>query len=322
MEPGQLTGHLFRRALHSGLLLLGVTILSFVLLKNAPGGPLSIYRESADVSRADVARLRQQLGLDDPVPVQYVRWVGKLLRGDWGDSLVTNERVVDRIWQRLPATLLLMGTAYVLMLIIAVPVGVLAAVRQYSVFDYVATGVAFIGLSMPVFWFGLLFILVFAVQLHWLPTSGMATVGVDFDPVDRLKHLLMPACVLALVFAGGYTRYLRTSMLDVIGRDFVRTARGKGLGESIVIMRHAFRNALIPLVTLIALDLPELFTGAVVTETIFAWPGMGRLYLESLSRLDYPVLMAILTVSAVLVIVGNFLADIAYTYLDPRIRYT
>jgi peptide/nickel transport system permease protein len=245
-----------------------------------------------------------------------------LLRGDWGDSLVTNERVIDRIWQRLPATLLLMGTAYVLTLMIAVPVGVLAAVHQYSWFDYAATGAAFVGLSMPVFWFGLLFILIFSVQLGWLPTSGIATVGVQFDPLDRLKHLIMPACVLALVFAGGYTRYLRTSMLEVIGNDFVRTARAKGLGEVLVIMRHAFRNALIPLVTLIALDIPELFTGAVVTETIFAWPGMGRLYLESLARLDYPVLMAILTVSAALVIVGNLVADIVYTILDPRIRYT
>jgi peptide/nickel transport system permease protein len=304
------------------VLLLGVTILSFALLKGAPGGPLSIYRESADVSREDVARLRQQLGLDDPVPVQYVRWIGNLLRGDWGDSLVTGEPVIARIWQRLPATLELMGTAYVLTLLIAVPVGVIAAVRQYSRFDYLATGVAFIGLSMPVFWFGLLAILLFSVQLGWLPTSGIATVGVATDPIDRLKHLIMPACVLALVFAGSYTRYLRTSMLEVIGREFVQTARAKGLSERMVIMRHALRNALIPLVTLIALDMPELFTGAVVTETIFAWPGMGRLYLESLSRLDYPVLMAILTVSAVLVIAGNLMADVAYGYLDPRIRYT
>jgi peptide/nickel transport system permease protein len=303
------------------VLLVGVTIMSFVLLKSTPGGPMSIYRERADVTRADVARLRQQLGLDDPVPVQYVRWVGNLVRGDWGDSFVTNERVIDRIWQRLPATLLLMGSAYVLTLLIAIPVGVLAAVRQYSWFDYLATGVAFIGLSMPVFWFGLLLILLFSVQLGWLPTSGIATIGAGFDPLDTFKHLLMPTCVLALVFAGGYTRYLRTSMLEVIRQDFVRTARSKGLAERLVIMRHAFRNALIPVVTLVALDVPELFTGAVVTETIFAWPGMGRLYLESLARLDYSVLMAILTVSALLVILSNLLADVVYAYLDPRIRY-
>lgn len=314
--------YLLRRVLQSIPLLIGVTILSFVLLKSTPGGPTSIYRERADVSRADVARLRAQLGLDDPIPVQYVRWVGNLARGDWGDSLVTNERVVDRIAQRLPATFLLMGAAFALTLAIALPVGVIAAVRQYSWLDYLATAGAFIGLSMPVFWFGLLMILLFSVHLGWLPTSGMATPGGPaFDPLDRLKHLLMPASVLALVFAGGYTRYLRTSMLEVIHQDYVRTARAKGLRERIVITRHAFRNALIPLVTLLALDIPELFTGAVVTETIFAWPGMGRLYLESIARLDYSVLMAILTVSALLVIVGNLLADVVYAYLDPRIRY-
>src|SRR5919202_5673623 len=313
--------YLIRRLLHSLPLLVGVTILSFVLLKSTPGGPTSIYRERADVSRADVARLRAQLGLDDPIPVQYVRWVGNLARGDWGDSLVTNERVVERIGQRPPATFLLMGVAFALTLAIALPVGVMAAVRQYSWLDYLATGAAFIGLSMPVFWFGLLMILLFSVQLGWLPTSGIATIGAGFDPVDSLKHLVMPACVLALVFAGGYTRYLRTSMLEVIRQDFVRTARSKGLAERLVIMRHAFRNALIPVVTLLALDVPELFTGAVVTETIFAWPGMGRLYLESLSRLDYSVLMAILTVSALLVILSNLLADVVYAYLDPRIRY-
>ena len=313
--------YLLRRLLHSLVLLVGVTIMSFVLLKSTPGGPMAIYRERADITRADVARLRQQLGLDDPVPVQYARWVGNLVRGDWGDSFVTNERVIDRISQRLPATLLLMGSAYVLTLLIAIPVGVLAAVRQYSWFDYLATGVAFIGLSMPVFWFGLLLILLFSVQLGWLPTSGIATIGAGFDPLDSIKHLVMPTGVLALVFAGGYTRYLRTSMLEVIRQDFVRTARSKGLAERLVIMRHAFRNALIPVVTLLALDVPELFTGAVVTETIFAWPGMGRLYLESLSRLDYSVLMAILTVSALLVILSNLLADVVYAYLDPRIRY-
>jgi peptide/nickel transport system permease protein len=317
-----MTQYLARRLLQSIVLLLGVTIMSFVLLKSTPGGPMSIYRERADVSREDVTRLRQQLGLDDPIPVQYARWVGNLVRGNWGDSLVTNERVVDRIAQRLPATLLLMSAGFVLTLIIAVPVGILAALRPYSWFDYLATGVAFIGLSMPVFWFGLLMILLFSVQLGWLPTSGIGTIGAGFDPGDRLKHLIMPATVLALVFAGGYTRYLRSSMLEVILQDYVRTARAKGLRERIVISRHALRNALIPLITLLALDIPELFTGAVVTETIFAWPGMGRLYLESLARLDYSVLMAILTVSAALVILSNLLADVLYAYLDPRIRYT
>jgi peptide/nickel transport system permease protein len=316
-----LSAYVLRRLLQSIPLLVAVTMLSFALMKAAPGGPMSIYLENPDVTADDVAAIRVQLGLDDPIPVQYLKWVGSLLRLDWGYSFVTNERVIDRIAQRLPNTLELMLVSFILTLIIAVPVGVLAAVRQYSWFDYVATGAAFFGISMPVFWFGLLMILTFAVTLGWLPTSGNATIGTEFDLVDRLRHLVMPAAVLALVSAAGYTRYIRGAMLEVIHQDYIRTARAKGLRERLIIVRHAFKNAALPFVTLIALDLPDLFTGAVVTETIFAWPGMGRLYLESLSRLDYSVLMAILTVSALLLILSNLLADLLYAYLDPRIRY-
>jgi peptide/nickel transport system permease protein len=316
-----LSAYVLRRLLQSIPLLVAVTMLSFALMKAAPGGPMSIYLENPDVTADDVAAIRVQLGLDDPIPVQYLKWVGSLLRLDWGYSFVTNERVIDRIAQRLPNTLELMLVSFILTLVIAVPVGVLAAVRQYSWFDYVATGAAFFGISMPVFWFGLLMILTFAVTLGWLPTSGNATIGAEFDLVDRLRHLIMPATVLALVSAAGYTRYIRGAMLEVIHQDYIRTARAKGLRERLIIVRHAFKNAALPFVTLIALDLPDLFTGAVVTETIFAWPGMGRLYLESLSRLDYSVLMAILTVSALLLILSNLLADLLYAYLDPRIRY-
>ena len=310
-----------RRLLQAIPLLFAITILSFGLMKAAPGGPLSIYRESPDFDPADVTAIEEQLGLHDPIPVQYAKWIGNLARLDWGYSYVTHEAVTDRIWQRLPNTLTLMATAYLLTLLIAIPIGVLAAVRQYSRFDYAATTGAFFGISMPVFWFGLLMILTFAVQLRWLPTSGMATAGRDFDLVDRLRHLVMPALVLSLVSAAHYSRYIRGSMLEVIHQDYIRTARAKGMRETGVVMRHAFKNAALPFVTLLALDIPELFTGAVVTETIFAWPGMGRLYLESITRLDYSVLMAILTVSALLLILSNLLADMLYAYLDPRIRY-
>jgi peptide/nickel transport system permease protein len=290
-------------------------------MKAAPGGPLSIYRENPDFDPNDIAALEAQLGLHDPIPVQYAKWLGNLVRLDWGYSYVTHEAVADRIWQRLPNTFQLVATAYLVMLLVAIPVGVLAAVRQYSWYDHVASAGAFFGISMPVFWFGLLMILTFAVQLRWLPTSGMATIGAEFDLVDRLRHLAMPALVLGLVHAAGHSRFIRGSMLEVIHQDYVRTARAKGLGERVIVARHAFKNAALPLVTLLALDIPELFTGAVVTETIFAWPGMGRLYLDSVTRLDYGVLMAILTVSAFLLIVSNLLADLAYAYLDPRIRY-
>jgi peptide/nickel transport system permease protein len=316
-----LSRYVVRRLLQSIPLLVAITLLSFALMKAAPGGPMSIYLENPDITPDDVAAIRVQLGLDDPMPVQYLKWVGSLLRLDWGYSFVTHEPVIDRIAQRLPNTLELMLVSFILTLVIAVPVGVLAAVRQYSWFDYAATGAAFFGISMPVFWFGLLMILTFAVTLGWLPTSGIATIGAEFDLIDRLRHLVMPAAVLALVSAAGYTRYIRGAMLEVIHQDYIRTARAKGLRERLIIARHAFKNAALPFVTLIALDLPDLFTGAVVTETIFAWPGMGRLYLESLSRLDYSVLMAILTVSALLLILSNLLADLLYAYLDPRIRY-
>jgi peptide/nickel transport system permease protein len=299
-----------------------VTLASFVLMKLAPGGPLSIYLEGGSSNRADVALIRAQLGLDDPLPVQYGRWVASLMRGDWGTSLVTYEPVAARIAERLPATLLLMGCAFVLVLLIAIPLGTLSAVRQYSVLDYVVNGLAYVGQAVPPFWFGLLAILLFGVQLGWLPTSGAATAGRELDLLDRLKHLVMPVAVLALVFAGGYVRYLRAAMLEVLNQDYVRTARAKGLREQAVIIRHSLKNAAQPLVTILAIDLPELFTGAVIVETIFAWPGMGRLYLDSLVRLDYPVLMAILTIAAALIVVSNLAADVVYAYLDPRIHYT
>jgi peptide/nickel transport system permease protein len=244
-----------------------------------------------------------------------------LLRGDWGNSLVTAEPVVARIAQRLPSTLLLMGIAFVLMLLLAIPLGVVSAVRQNSWLDYAIGALAFGGQAAPPFWLGLLAILFFGVQLGWLPTSGAATVGSDFDVVDRVRHLILPAGVLALVFGGAYTRYVRAAMLEVLRHDFIRTARAKGLSEQMVVVRHALKNAAQPIVTLLAIDLPELFTGAVVVETIFAWPGMGRLYLESIVRLDYPVLMAILTISALLIVLSNLVADVVYCYLDPRIRY-
>ena len=315
------TQYLVKRVVQSVPLLLGITLAVFVLLKLSPGGPLAAYSESGGVSRADIAQIRAQLGLDDPVPVQYLRWLGTVARGDWGSSLVTREPVMSRIAERLPATLGLMSVVFALMLLIAIPLGVLCAVRRGTWLDYVVSSLAFVGQAIPPFWFGLLAILLFAVQLGWLPTSGAMTIGTSFDLGDRARHMILPVGVLAVIFAGGYTRYIRASLLEVIHQDYVRTARAKGLREQWVIARHAFKNAAQPIVTLLAIDLPELFTGAVVIETIFAWPGMGRLFLESIQRLDYPVLMAILTISAVLIVVSNLAADVVYAYLDPRIRY-
>ncbi len=310
-----------RRVLQAAPLLLGITLGIFLLIRLVPGGPLSAYEGNPDVTPQDLARLRQQLGLDAPLPVQYVRWLGRLGRGDLGWSLVTHRPVTTMIAERLGNTAYLMGLALALTFAIALPAGIISARRQYSWFDHAVTTLSFAGFSMPTFWSGLLAILVFSVWLRWLPAGGMYTVGEAFSLADRLRHLVLPLGILTLFSAARYTRYLRSSMLEVLGQDYIATARAKGLGERVVIHKHALKNATIPVVTIVALDLPQLFSGALITETMFSWPGMGRLFWEATLRLDYPVLMAVMTVSAVLVVLFNLAADLAYGFLDPRIRY-
>jgi len=310
-----------RRVLQAMPLLLGITLGIFLLIRLVPGGPLSAYEGNPDVTPQDLARLRQQLGLDAPLPVQYVRWLGRLGRGDLGWSLVSHRPVTSMIGERLGNTAYLMGLALVLTFAIALPAGIISARRQYSWFDHAVTTMSFAGFSMPTFWSGLLAILVFSVWLRWLPAGGMYTVGEAFSLADRLRHLVLPLGILTLFSAARYTRYLRASMLEVLGQDYIATARAKGLGERVVIQKHALKNATIPVVTIVALDLPQLFSGALITETMFSWPGMGRLFWEATLRLDYPVLMAVMTVSATLVVLFNLAADLAYGFLDPRIRY-
>jgi peptide/nickel transport system permease protein len=215
-----------------------------------------------------------------------------------------------------------MGTVFVVVLLIAIPIGVLTAVKQYSWFDHIATATIFTFLSTPTFWLGLLLIILFGLQLRWLPLGGIATPGEPFEIGDRLRHLVLPVATIALVQMGGHVRYLRASMLEVIGQDYMRTARGKGLNERVVVLRHALKNAAIPFVTIIALDMPELFVGALVTEQIFGWPGMGRLFWDAATRSDYPVLQGILAVSSGLIVFANLLADLTYGWLDPRIRFS
>jgi peptide/nickel transport system permease protein len=315
------TRYLTRRLLQAVPLLLATTLVVFFLLRATPGGPLSMYEGDPSVTAEDISRLRTQMGLDEPTPVQYVRWLGGFVQGDWGWSLVTKRPVLAMIGERLPNTLVLTGVAFLVTLLVAIPVAVLSATRQYSVFDHAATFLAFVGNSLPPFWIGLMLIMVFAVGLRWLPAGGMATIGEPFSLADRLRHLILPVATLAMFSAAHYTRYLRSSLLDVVRQDYVRTAYAKGLKEREVVRGHAFKNAAIPLVTVIALDLPQLFSGALITETIFAWPGMGRLFWEAAGRVDYPVLMGIFTVAAGLVIFFNLVADVVYAWLDPRISY-
>jgi len=309
-----------RRVGQSALLLILVTVIAFALMHLAPGGPLAVYALNPGLRAEDLARIERNFGLDRPIYVQYVRWAEGMLTGDWGRSYRDSRPVRDVILDRIPATLELTATALAIAVTLGIAVGVLGALRQYSVPDYLATVGAMIALSIPTFWFGLMVIYLFAERLGWIPSGGRATLGGDFSLGDRLHHLVAPAAVLGLVLVATWSRYTRASMLEVIGQDYVRTARSKGLAERRVIVRHAFRNAVVPLVTLAGIQLPLLFGGALVTESVFTWPGMGRLFVDSLGYRDYPVLMGVLFVTATLVILCNLLADIASAVVDPRIH--
>ncbi|TME28174.1 MAG: ABC transporter permease [Chloroflexi bacterium] len=310
-----------RRLLQALPLLVAISAVSFTILKLTPGGPLAAYEGNPLFTDEDRARLEHAFGLDQPIPLQYLSWLGQFVRGDWGYSFASHQPVLSLIGERLPNTIYLMGTVFVTVLLLAIPIGVVAAVKQYSWFDHLVTGSTFAFLSTPTFWLGLLLIILFGLQLRLLPIGGIDTPGQPFNIFDRLRHLVLPVATIALVQLGSHVRYLRASMLETITQDYMRTARSKGLGERVVVLRHALKNAAIPLVTVVALDVPELFAGALVTEQIFGWPGMGRLFWDAATRFDYPVLMGILTVSSGLIVLANLLADVVYGYLDPRIRF-
>ncbi len=311
--------YLIRRLGQSLVLLLLVSMIGFVLIHLAPGGPLAQFTLTPGMSQADLARIAHQMGLDRPLPMQYWEWFRRLLIGDWGLSYRDNQPVLAVIGSHVPATLELMISSTLIAVLVGTWVGVLGALRRYSVFDYLATVGAMVALSMPTFWFGLVVIYVFSVKLAWLPAGGMYTIG-DGSFLDYLHHLIGPALVLALVTVAIWSRYMRSSMLEVTSQDFVRTAIAKGLPRRVVIIRHALRNALLPMITLAGLQLPTLLGGALVTETIFTWPGMGRLFLDSIGYRDYPVVMGLLMFTALLVLLGNLAADMLYAVYDPRIR--
>ena len=315
-----MTQYLIRRLLQGLLTLLAITVIVFLLASAYPGGIMNAYEENPNATVEDLARLRAKYGLDDPLPVRYLRWLGNVARGDLGVSFVSKQPVLVEIGQRLPNTLLLMGVALVVTLLLAIPLGIVSALRQYSLTDTGLTALAFAGNSLPVFWFGLLLIIVFHVWLRWFPGSGMTTLGQPFSLIDLAWHMVLPVSMLALVTAAGYMRYMRSSMLDVKTQDYMRTARAKGLSERAVNLRHGLRNALIPLVTLLAFEIPALFGGALYTETIFSWPGMGRLFYERAVKGDMPMTMALVLIFSALTILSMFLADIVYTLLDPRIK--
>ncbi len=304
----------------AALLLLGVSMIGFALMHLAPGGPLALYTLNPTVTAQDIDRIKTQFGLDQPVYVQYAKWASGMATGHWGASFFGGRPVADIVVERLPATFELMGISMVLAVLIGVASGVLAAVKRASFFDYATTTGAMLALSLPTFWFGLLGIYFFAQVLGWLPAGGRTTTGTPGGWLDQLRHLVLPVAVLTLVLVAQWSRFTRSAMLEVLNQDYIRTARAKGLAPSRVLLRHALRSAMLPLVTLGGLQLPMLFGGALVAETVFSWPGMGLLFVNALANRDYPVLMAILMVGALLVIIGNLAADVAVAFVDPRIR--
>jgi peptide/nickel transport system permease protein len=311
--------YIANRLMQAMLLLLIVSALGFAILHLAPGGPLSQFAVSSQMTAEDLDRITKQLGLDRPLPIQYLDWFGRMLRGDWGQSYRDGDAVLSVIGSHLAATLELMVTASIIAILLGCWIGVLGALRRYSLFDQLATVGAMVALSIPTFWFGLVAIYLFSVTLGWLPSGNRETIGNGSLP-DLLHHLVAPALVLALVETAMWARFMRSSMLDVINQDYIRTARAKGLPEWRIVTLHALRNALLPMITVAGLQFPTLLGGALVTETVFTWPGMGRLFLDSIGYRDYPVVMGILMFSASMVLVGSLLADILYAVIDPRIR--
>jgi peptide/nickel transport system permease protein len=315
--------YIIRRVITAIPTLVLISMVIFSILALAPGDPLSDLALNPSVPPEVRQRIRENMGLDDPIPVQYGRWAKSLFTGEFGYSYRTRAPVIDLIKQRLPTTLYISGLAFLLSILVAIPVGVLSAVKQYSVFDNVATTLAFIGFSLPTFCTGLLFILLFTIKLDWLPSIYRSTVeGEGLGGLwERIRQAIMPITVLALFQAATLMRFVRASMLENVHQDYVRTARSKGLAERTVITRHALRNALIPVVTIIALSLPGVITGAVVTEQIFRVPGMGDLLIQSIRNNDTPVVMTITFLFAILVVIFNLVADVIYGILDPRIKY-
>lgn len=312
--------YILRRILIAIPVLLGVTILNFGIINLAPGNPAEMFI-SPSISEADVELKKEQLGLNDPLYVQYFRWLGNVFQGDFGYSFANYEPVTAMVVERIGPTLILMGSALIIAYLIAIPVGIISAVKQYSWIDYATTGSSFLGISVPNFFLGLGLIYIFSVKLGMFPTGGMNTLGVEGSLLDTLMHLILPSIVLATAIAGNMVRYVRSSILEVLGEDYLRTARSKGLHEFIVVNKHALRNALIPIITVVGLDIPLLVSGAVITEQVFQWPGIGQLMIQSIMSRDYPTLMALTFIAAIVVLVTNLVVDILYSVVNPRIKF-
>ncbi|HSV92314.1 MAG TPA: ABC transporter permease [Desulfobacterales bacterium] len=317
--------YVFRRLIQAIPILIGISVISFLVVHLAPGDPFDRFR-SPRVAPEVLENLRRIYGLDQPLPVQFWRWFSTFWtfpwdHTAWGFSITDGQPVRDRIFERLPATLLLMGTGLLATITIAIPVGILGAVKQYSVADKVIAIFATIGYALPTFWLGIILRQVLAQQFDLFPIFGMQSFGREGDVLDLLWHLFLPALTLTIVGVAGWSRYMRASMLEVLRADYIRTAKAKGLASSRVIFKHALRNALIPIVTLLGLTIPGLVAGAAITETVFSWPGLGFLGVAAVTERDYPVVLAFTMMGGTMVIIGNLLADVLYSAVDPRIKY-
>ncbi len=317
--------YVIRRLLQAIPLLLLVSVFMFLLIHALPGGPEQVIF-NPHLSPAGRAALRARFGLDDSLPIQYLKWLGNIITGNFGFSFATNQPVSQILSERFPATLELFGLAFALALVFAILLGIISAIRQNTITDYVLTTISYFGIAMPAFLLGIFLQDIFAVQLRWLPVSGTSTSGMTFDAfntfLDGFLHIILPMLTLSILFIAGWSRYMRSSMIDVVKQDYIRTARAKGVNTTSILLGHALRNAVIPLITVVAIDFGSVAGGAVLTEGIYAWPGMGSLFLGSLDSRDFPVLLAILVLSAILVVSFNLIADILYAVMDPRIRYS
>jgi peptide/nickel transport system permease protein len=318
----QVRGYILRRLVQAIPLLLIITIISFFIINLAPGDPVYMFVNPDMVAKQDLALIRHQLGLDRPMIVRYFIWLANVLKGQLGNSFYYSRPVTDVLFEALPNTLVLALFATIFSFTVAIPAGIVSAIKRNSAIDYFFSTISFIGVSLPSFWFGLILILFFSLKLDWLPTSGMSSINIQGSALaDRARHLILPTIVLGMGQMASKMRYMRSSMLEVIRQDYVRTARAKGLSGFIVISRHALRNALLPIITLLGFIIPSLVGGAAIVETIFGWPGIGRIAVQAAFTRDYPLMMGNLMLSSVMVILGSLIADVLYAVADPRIKY-
>ena len=313
--------YILKRLLYAIPVFLGITFVIYTLINLAPGGPLSVLAASGEMSLSDLEALKISMGLDKPIVIRYFIWLGDLLHGDFGISYRTSQEVSLMIFQGIMPSLMLTGTGILAAMLVGVPLGIISAYKPNSVWDHISTFISFIGASVPNFFLSLLLIYVLAVKLKWFPTSGMQSSGMSGNLLDLLHHLALPAFVCGIQPIGNYIKQTRSSVLEVLNEEYIKTARSKGLTNVVIVLKHAFRNALIPIVTTISLSIPFLIGGAVVTEQIFAWPGIGSLMITAITSRDYPVIMGVAVLICGVVLVANLILDLIYAALDPRIKF-